>query len=254
MAVTSVKSSCCPEGAWGSLSNPDYETLGSVQTLEEELDLYLVGNSSKCIIWNYDIFGFDSGRTRQMADFLAAHGYMVLLPDYYRGTFIDPSQAPPQETVAFIKEQSDWNGRLGRDFLAVKQYGQDLGCKNFGSIGTCWGSYPVIRMSEDVDVKAGISMHPSHPNLLKLLEEDETELLKSIKSPQMFLPSETDAESVKANGLSKQILGDSLEIVEFNYMKHGWTVRGDLSDPVVERDVKKAFNLVLAFFGKYLHS
>jgi hypothetical protein len=33
-----------------------------------------VGNSSKVIIWNYDIFGPDGGRTKQMADFLADHG------------------------------------------------------------------------------------------------------------------------------------------------------------------------------------
>ena len=39
-----------------------------------DLEVYLVGNSSKCVIWNYDWFGFDSGRTRQMCDFIAAHG------------------------------------------------------------------------------------------------------------------------------------------------------------------------------------
>ena len=30
----------------------------------DDLDVYCVGSGSKCIIWNYDIFGFDSGRTR----------------------------------------------------------------------------------------------------------------------------------------------------------------------------------------------
>ena len=32
----------------------------------EDLDLYVVGTGNKCIIWNYDIFGFDSGRTRYL--------------------------------------------------------------------------------------------------------------------------------------------------------------------------------------------
>ena len=49
------------------------------------------------------------------------------------------------------------------------------------------------------------------------------------------------------------MLADGVEIIEFPDMKHGWTVKGDLSVPEVERDVKKTFNLVLAFFGKYLH-
>ena len=52
--------------------------------------------------------------------------------------------------------------------------------------------------------------------------------------------------------LGKQVLGDGVEIIEFPDMWHGWTVRGDLADHAIERDVKKAFNLVLAFFGKYL--
>ena len=41
------------------------------------------------------------------------------------------------------------------------------------------------------------------------------------------------------------MLGDALEIVTFPDMKHGWTTRGDMSDPKVDRDVKKALNLAL---------
>ena len=76
--------------------------------------------------------------------------------------------------------------------------------------------------------------------------------MKDIKCPQLYLPSENDSETVKKDGLSKQILGDALEIVEFPDMKHGWTIRGDLNEKYVDRDVKKAFNLVLSFFKKYL--
>ena len=48
------------------------------------------------------------------------------------------------------------------------------------------------------------------------------------------------------------MLGDALEIVTFPDMKHGWTTRGDMSDPKVDRDVKKALNLALGFFTKYM--
>ena len=40
----------------------------------EPMDIYRVGNSSRCIVWNYDIFGFDSGRTRELADLIASKG------------------------------------------------------------------------------------------------------------------------------------------------------------------------------------
>ena len=41
---------------------------------ETNIEVYRVGKSEKCIIWNYDVFGFDGGRTRQMADFVSDHG------------------------------------------------------------------------------------------------------------------------------------------------------------------------------------
>ena len=59
-------------------------------------------------------------------------------------------------------------------------------------------------------------------------------------------------KSVKTGGLSQEVLGDKLTVVEFPGMKHGWTVRGNLEDPDVARDVKKAKDLVLEFFGKNL--
>ena len=62
-----------------------------------------------------------------------------------------------------------------------------------------------------------------------------------------------DHENLKIGGLAKKVLGDGLEVIEFPEMNHGWSIRGDLSIPEVERDVKKAFNFALTFFGKYLH-
>ena len=40
----------------------------------EGMRFYRSGNSHKCIIWNYDVFGFDGGRTKQMVDFIADNG------------------------------------------------------------------------------------------------------------------------------------------------------------------------------------
>ena len=38
------------------------------------LNIYRVGNGSRCVIWNYDIFGFNGGRTRQLCDVLGEQG------------------------------------------------------------------------------------------------------------------------------------------------------------------------------------
>ena len=35
-------------------------------------------------------------------------------------------------------------------------------------------------------------------------------------------------------------------------MQHGWVPRGDITQPAVERDVKKALELATAFFTKHV--
>ena len=68
-------SSCCPPESWGKLNDSNYKCKGKVENIEStNIDVYRVGQSDKCIIWNYDVFGFDGGRTRQMADLVADHG------------------------------------------------------------------------------------------------------------------------------------------------------------------------------------
>lgn len=97
-------------------------------------------------------------------------------------------------------------------------------------------------------------MHPSHSGISTMLGLDEAEILRQVKCPQMFFAAGDDNENVKPGGLGEKILGSQLEIVEFPEMKHGWTTKGDLSRPEVERDTKKAFNLVISYFGKYFTS
>ena len=53
-----------------------------------DFNLQIFNKGSKAIIWNYDIYGFDSGLTRQFCDRFAREGFLVILPDYLRGDFI----------------------------------------------------------------------------------------------------------------------------------------------------------------------
>ena len=111
----------------------------------------------------------------------------------------------------------------------------------------------VLCLSSYVDFRAGISMHPGHSGICAMLGFDEEKLLKETLCPQMFMPAGDDHENTKIGGLAKKVLTDGLEVIEFPDMNHGWTNKGDLSRPEVERDNRKASNFTLAFFGKYLH-
>ena len=110
----------------------------------------------------------------------------------------------------------------------------------------------VLRLAEYVDFKAGVSFHPSHPGLMEIVQDSEEDILKSVKCHQVFMPANGDHPNTLPDGLGKQILVDALEVIPFMDMKHGWSVRGDLEDPIVRRDVERCFNLALSTFGKYL--
>jgi len=68
--------SCCPPESLGQLGEEDYKPRGSI-TNRGDLPIYVVGSGSKAIIWNYDIFGFDSGRTKQLCDIVADAGSLT---------------------------------------------------------------------------------------------------------------------------------------------------------------------------------
>ena len=66
--------SCCPDNSWGSLKpDSEYKEQGTVTALGD-LQVYTVGKSEKCVIWNYHIYGFTDGRQRQLADIIASKG------------------------------------------------------------------------------------------------------------------------------------------------------------------------------------
>jgi len=98
----------CPEGALGKLGTEGYVNKGVVEKVED-LDLYVVGTGNKCIIWNYDIFGFDSGRTRQTADLFAEAGYLVIIPDFYRGTWKDPTSPDVVQFLKVFHQKTFWH-------------------------------------------------------------------------------------------------------------------------------------------------
>ena len=75
--------SCCPENAWGEFkADCDYVDKGVVETIGDDLRIYKTvkegGASEKCVIWNYHIFGFQDGRSRQLADLIASKGNLKI--------------------------------------------------------------------------------------------------------------------------------------------------------------------------------
>ena len=233
--------SCCAPKCHAFLDNTEYKCKGSIEKTGD-LELYVAGSGKKCIIWNYDIYGFDGGRTRQNVDLLAEHDFMVILPDYYRGGCIAATDPGLGDFIKYY----DY-AKLEPDVNRVIAFAREKGAEIFGSVGTCWGSYLVMKYSSFPDFKAGISIHPSHSRMCGVLGETEESLLRNIICKQLFMPAGNDHENTRAGGLAEQILKDNLIIEDFPDMIHGWSTRGDLADPLIKRDVDRAVNCYLAF-------
>ncbi len=90
--MTEQQSACCPPGSWGPLkADTDYKDKGVVERVADDIDIYRVGSSDKCIVWNYDIFGFQGGRTRQLCDMVAEQGTCPTrndLPRYFHSATV----------------------------------------------------------------------------------------------------------------------------------------------------------------------
>jgi len=173
------------------------------------------------------------------------------MPDYFRGEEAPPRGSP--EYAEFVIKYTQWEGGLENDLVEkVMPYARENGAETFGAIGTCWGSYPVVKLSALEDVKCGVSMHPSHSGTMRTTGEDETEMLNDIIAPQLFMLEGDDLFGFFSRDLTEDILQQEATIFDFPDMNHGWTTRGDMSIPEVDRDVKKALADALNFFQKNL--
>lgn len=82
-----------------------------------------------------------------------------------------------QRTTQWSIIKEDWETK-------IKPVAVQHGAHNFGSFGTCWGSYPVIRFSALEEFVVGVSAHPSHSKICMVLGETERELLEKVNNCQ----------------------------------------------------------------------
>jgi len=235
-----------PEEAFPSL-RINNSSPGEVDQLGD-LTVYRFGPASndKWVVWGHDIFGVDSGRTKEYCEKMNTDlGVTCILPDFFRG--VPPP--PPFITVP------TWNGQLGLDWEELLVPYLELGgAQSVGVVGTCFGSYIVIHTSASFApfMSGGVSIHPSHPGLMQLAGEDEAETYSMISTPQFFMDTPDSVESVREGGLASTIIQTTFFDEFENPCNHGFFPRGDLSDPAVEECVNRAMEQLLDFITTYV--
>jgi len=230
-----------PDGAWPGLA--------SSWSGEEEVDhlgdltVYRFGPglNDKWLLWGHDIYGPDSGRTKEYCNKMWTDlGVTCIIPDFFRGE--SRPQPPPSWHDTLL---ADWEFKL-------MPYLMERGARSVGAVGTCYGSYVVMHLSSEGFggfglMSGGVSIHPGHPGVMAEYGEDEAEVYSHISSPQYFMATPDTPESLRPGGLAEV----TIETTMFDEYEapcvHGFFNRGNLTDPGVAECVDTAMAHLITF-------
>ena len=124
----------------------------------------------------------------------------------------------------------------------------ELGIKKIGCCGYCWGAKWLCRyMTGGKGLSVGFVAHPS------FVEEDE---LRAITGPLSIAAAENDnVFTAEKRYRSEEILKEikaTYRITLFSGVSHGFSVRGDVKDPVVKYAKEAAFLQAVQWFDEHL--
>jgi dienelactone hydrolase len=260
----SEKAGCCPVKSEPLMkSDPNYQPEGKV--IESNGDaFYLTGNeqSQSAVLVCADIFGYNSSRHRQICDQYASQGYLVIMPDVFRGTAWTGELGSPEQMAEMFK----WLQTITPDAFVqpilknTLSFLESKGVNKVAAVGFCYGTFPVFLVSSHATygplVKCGVSMHPSNRvgNFYGLPEAKQAEL---VECPQLVIPASNDPDNMKADGdvhnvFKTKPFGDKCKFSRVFESVHGFVPRGDLTNETTAKEVDEAMQLSFDFIKSNL--
>ena len=218
---------------------------------------------SKAIIMISDIFGWNSGRLRAIADMFSEKTNslvvipMLLVPPFEGGT--DGDGFPPNfnmgkrfmEASSYLKTIT-WE-EIVKPRLSVihsillKKGGDSI---KISAMGFCWGGWAVTKMLSEpelfTNITCGITAHPSVSTVEANFGGDTINLLKKVSKPILFLPASNDPPEYSGSFLEAVKENNPLSYtINFPDVVHGFYVRGDIGTAEVRAAFDKATQNIL---------
>ena len=264
--------SCCPPGSLPYLK-ADYVADGASKIFED-VEFYEVGTAAgkKGLLLVPDVWGWNGGRVRAIADSLASELACVVIipkvqpplgggtdgdglpPDY------DPSATFP-EFKAHLQSIGGWDEHFKSKMASLLKYQEQQGVTKVVMMGFCWGAWLCAATVKAFSgkINAIACAHPSI-GLEEMIYGGDTEsLCKEVSCPALMIPASNDGDEYRKEGAMIKALqeGNALSTTSFEdfsneKIKHGSTCRGDLSDPVVKEAIEKAIAQMKDFVEPYL--
>jgi len=213
---------------------------------------------TSAIILCPDMYGWNGGRTRNLADHFASK-YLVLVPKILTPGFEhDGDGAAPTSgfNVEWIS-QFKWSVQKPKLDAALALCKAE-GITKIGVLGLCYGGHPACWMSVENPelVTCGVVAHPSI-QLENVYGGNMIELVTKLNCPFLIAPAGNDLDKFGedtdfGNALKATAKGSECVFKPYPDMNHGWSCRGDLANPETKRDVELVVKDAEAFFAKYL--
>ncbi|KAF2117950.1 dienelactone hydrolase family-domain-containing protein [Lophiotrema nucula] len=205
-------------------------------------------NSTPAVLFVTDIYGLPLLQNKLLADSIAKAGYLVVLPDLFKGDAI------PVQTPEGGLNLTAWRLRHSTDEIdsiiasTIKYIQTDLGAKKIGGVGYCFGGKYVPRfLAEGKGLDAGFIAHPSGL---------ETAEIQAIAHPITIAAGELDtAFNVTGRHAAESILQTKNATYQLNLYSgapHGFAVRPDLSVPRQKYAKETAFFQAVRWFDAWL--
>ncbi|KAJ7445857.1 dienelactone hydrolase endo-1,3,1,4-beta-D-glucanase [Mycena latifolia] len=207
----------------------------------------------KVLLFLTDVFGLELVNSRLLADDFARNGFKTIIPDYLHGDAIPADVIPLGGAFDMAKwftthGPSDTRPHLDAVIAALKAGG----VSSFGATGYCFGGRYSFDLAFDGLINACVVAHPSMLQVPADLEKYASTataplLINSCPMDPMFPPeAQAQADAILtgfAPGYKRNF---------FEGCKHGFSVRGDLSDPLVKAGKEGAFRATVEWMIKYL--
>jgi len=231
--LTTECEGCCPAGSHPKRPAGAHTPKGKYQKIDD-LEVYVSGEakSGLGLLLSPEVFGIKTGDLAELADFFAEGGYMVVMPDYFRGNYITD-----------FSKFGDWVKKwpwstVGKDADRCIDFLQKAGAKKIAGAGFCYGTWVNLHLSAEGKLSTIINMHPSHVGITGLLGEDVDKLIAAVKVPFLQFPAGNDPDRVKPGGTEEKTIKAAVGeknvcFKEYKEMAHGWTTRGDRKDPKI---------------------
>mmetsp|Transcript_52581 Transcript_52581/g.97347 ORF Transcript_52581/g.97347 Transcript_52581/m.97347 type:complete len:273 (+) Transcript_52581:54-872(+) len=266
---------CCP---------PESEPLREMQAYSPKHDMVQIGTLScyvaeptaptaNAVIMFADMFGVHTGRHKQFVDMLADNGYLAVCPDFLKDrpymSGSTPSFGMSCSCAAefLVKVLSGAFDRRTRTFAWDAYMRQKVvdeimpwlsakGARNFGAVGFCWGTYGAMKCGSLSQFKCCVGFHPSTEGFCKASKEDDLQVCKDIKCPQLMLATKSESDRWKPNGAAhkacEEVLPGKIRWELQDGVMHGYMTRGDTQKAETMQAVKYGFDSMIAFLGEHL--